>query len=160
MGIVYCSVCGPHRCFHTSSSPLIHPHPRVSQFGAWIPGLPVPLPYLQLPQVPLSEYVIHVMIFLPMSALNNLAFQFPKVDQTLNVVIRSSHIVTTLAIGALVFRKRYTLQQAIASFVVFAGAATFAISRTAGGAGGNVATGDDGDDGLGAVFAWASDLTP
>jgi len=68
-----------------------------------------------------------------MSALNNLAFQFPKVDQTLNVVIRSSHIVTTLGIGALLFRKRYTLWQTVAAFVVFAGAATFAISRTAGG---------------------------
>ncbi|KYR00528.1 hypothetical protein DLAC_02539 [Tieghemostelium lacteum] len=67
-------------------------------------------------KIPLSYYLLMVAIFFVVSTLNNLALKF-DISLPFHMIFRSSSLLSTVVIGALFWRKSYTMKQ-IASLLM------------------------------------------
>eukprot|EP01089_Gocevia_fonbrunei_P004268 TRINITY_DN14291_c0_g1_i1.p1 TRINITY_DN14291_c0_g1~~TRINITY_DN14291_c0_g1_i1.p1 ORF type:complete len:360 (+),score=25.85 TRINITY_DN14291_c0_g1_i1:81-1160(+) len=80
------------------------------------------LKYLRLRQriVPISSYIIMVIIFWLVSVINNAALGY-QIALPLHMVFRSGSLITTMLFGRFVFRKYYTNKQIMAVVTVTLG---------------------------------------
>ncbi|WFD30495.1 golgi uridine diphosphate-N- acetylglucosamine transporter [Malassezia sp. CBS 17886] len=100
------------------------------------------LPWIRRPHVPLSRWLVQVVLYFATSILNNTAFAY-NIPMSVHIVFRSGGMVVNMVLGWGVDRKRYSLLQVLSVCLVTAGVvtATLAASTTHGSARG-VQTGD------------------
>ena len=79
--------------------------------------------------VPISRWLIQVVLFLGVSLLNNLAFGY-RVPMAVHIVFRSGGLVVNMVLGYYTQGRRYSPQQIIAVIVVSAGIAITTTSGT------------------------------
>lgn len=77
-------------------------------------------PHLKQRKIPLSRWLIMVLLFFFSSQLNNLAFGY-KIPMTLHIIFRSGSLIANMLLGVLILRKRYSLLQVVSIFFVTAG---------------------------------------
>ncbi|KAH7343253.1 UAA transporter [Rhizoctonia solani] len=72
-------------------------------------------------KIPLSRWIVQVVLFLVTSLLNNAAFKY-SIPMAVHIIFRSAGLVTNLLLG-LALGKRYTRTQIVSVFIVTAGVA-------------------------------------
>ena len=70
--------------------------------------------------ISLRLYAAYVVVFFTMSVLNNKALNY-NIAMPFHMIFRSGSLVTSLVLGALLLRRRYTLAQVLSVFAVTAG---------------------------------------
>ncbi|KAI0080178.1 UAA transporter [Panus rudis PR-1116 ss-1] len=91
-------------------------------------SIPLYLPKLKPSQVPLSQWVVQVLVLTTGSLLNNWAFAF-HVPLTLQIVFRSAGLAVSMLFGYLFLKKRYTTAQVLSVIIVTAGVILATLSR-------------------------------
>ncbi|VDB86790.1 unnamed protein product [Peniophora sp. CBMAI 1063] len=82
--------------------------------------LGLPLPKMRPRRVPLTPYLIQVVLYTAISSLNNAAFAY-KIPMTVHIIFRSGGLVISLIMGWLLAGKRYSRGQVFAVIVVTGG---------------------------------------
>ncbi|KAI8987567.1 UAA transporter [Mycotypha africana] len=78
------------------------------------------LPCLKRTTVPLSRWFLLVTIFFIVSLLNNLALGY-NISVPLHIIFRSGGLIMNMILGALILKKRYSMEQIIGVLFVTAG---------------------------------------
>ncbi|KAA1470342.1 UAA transporter [Dentipellis sp. KUC8613] len=87
-----------------------------------------PLPRLKPRQVPLSRWLLQVVVFATGSLLNNLVYAF-HVPLTVQIVFRSAGLAISMLFGRLLLRKHYSFCQLLAVALVSLGVIIATLSR-------------------------------
>jgi len=88
-------------------------------------GLPkfirlTPYPHFKRTRIPLTRYLVHVVLFYLINLLNNAAFAF-KVPMPVHIIFRSGGLVVSICMGWLITGKRYRPSQILSVICVTAG---------------------------------------
>lgn len=81
--------------------------------------------------IPVSKWIVQVVLFLLTSLLNNMAFKY-RVPMAIHIIFRSAGLVTNLLIGKLWAGKRYTRLQVLSVLIVTAGVVLTTVSTRPG----------------------------
>ncbi|TFY72023.1 hypothetical protein EVG20_g1005 [Dentipellis fragilis] len=87
-----------------------------------------PLPRLKPRQVPLSRWLLQVIVFATGSLLNNWVYAF-HVPLTVQIVFRSAGLAVSMLFGRLLLKKQYSFRQVLAVTLVSSGVILATLSR-------------------------------
>jgi len=80
----------------------------------------IPIPRLRPRRIPLTPYLIQVVLFYSVSLLNNIAFGY-NIPMPVHIIFRSGGLVVSMLMGWLLSGKSYTISQVLSVLIVTVG---------------------------------------
>ncbi|KAJ1306579.1 hypothetical protein OPQ81_007579 [Rhizoctonia solani] len=88
----------------------------------------VPLPLLKPRKIPLSVWMLQVVLVSTIAILNNLTFRY-KLPLSIQIILRSAGLIVSMTLGYLFASKRYNKTQLLAALIVTTGVITTTTSK-------------------------------